>query len=162
MGTNVPQLHQEICRTILSLPYHQQASPLPLPPSALNKGHRGVAPLPQYIGVGTVLNIWSNSTEGQMIHLVVTGGEVKPGTWFSSGGWAGDSVLSNFYLICCTGNVVVINSDEALPLQDRPATRGMGIKIRISTKVNEEPRPIGDRIYFFTELVHTSYSSALC
>ncbi len=90
VGTNLSQLYHEICRTILSLPYHDRPPPIPPSPSALPKGQKGGAfPLPQYIGVGTILNIWSNSTEGQMIHLVVTGGEVQTGTWFSAGGWAG-------------------------------------------------------------------------
>lgn len=45
--------------------------------------------LPHYVGLGTVLNIWTNPNEGQMIHLIVRDGEILPGMWFSAGGWAG-------------------------------------------------------------------------
>lgn len=57
-----------------------------LPPQVVKES------LPHYSGLGTVLNIWSSPTDGQMIHLIVRDGEILPGSWFAAGGWAGSVV----------------------------------------------------------------------
>ena len=87
-------LQKEICATIRRVVADST--------SDVTAGENGA---PRYIGAGTVVNIWTNAIEGQMMHIVVTGGEVgphfpflmrksyvlqvRPGQWFSSGGWIG-------------------------------------------------------------------------
>lgn len=86
VGTNFQQLQKEILTMISSLPKPKKLINIlekNLPISASKKM------LPHYRGLGTVLNIWTNPYEGQMIHLIVRDGEVLPGMWFSAGGWAG-------------------------------------------------------------------------
>jgi hypothetical protein len=102
VGTNIKSLQAEILRMVSSLPNRQAKQTLNieeqnLPPQVVKKN------LPHYSGLGTVLNIWSSPTDGQMIHLIVRDGEIFPGSWFSAGGWA--------------GNVVAVFSDDPLVSQ---------------------------------------------
>lgn len=79
VGTNLPLLEKEICQLIKFLPKQKNKISLTT--------QQNLAP--KYLALGTVLNIWTNPNEGQMIHIVVTDGELFPGLCFSSGGWAG-------------------------------------------------------------------------
>jgi hypothetical protein len=40
-----------------------------------------------------------------------------------------------------------------LMVQGKSATKGMGVKVRISAKMSVDPRPIGDHVYFFHDRV---------
>ena len=86
VGTNLHHLEKEICRVVQTLPKERVK---PNADHTLLMNALNSKSLPRYKGLGTVLNIWTNPTEGQMIHVVVTDGELSPGLFFSSGGWAG-------------------------------------------------------------------------
>jgi hypothetical protein len=93
VGTNINNLQAEIIRMVSSLPKsisNRNIEGQNLPPQVVKKS------LPHYLGLGTVLNIWSSPTDGQMIHLIVRNGEILPGSWFSAGGWAGNVVAVYF------------------------------------------------------------------
>lgn len=97
MGTNLNVLENEIYRLVKTLPNkkllennsNEQKQPQPQQQQQQQQNDKS---MPSYKALGTVLNIWTNQTDGQMIHLVVTDGELLPGTFFSAGGWAGQFI----------------------------------------------------------------------
>lgn len=90
----------------------------------------------KYKSCGTVTNQWSNQKDGQVFHVIVRQGILERGNWFSAGGLA--------------GNIVSISRDNNfLEL----ASAGMGVKLRVNVKVKQEPGPLGDVIYFYSNEV---------
>eukprot|EP01034_Spumella_vulgaris_P028198 gene28198-35014_t len=84
-------------------------------------------------GTGTVLNIWNSRQTGTVLHLIMQHGVVAVGEHFSAGGWCG--VVRK-----------IVHDNQAVVTS---AWAGMGVHLTVVlSKLIEEPRPLGDRIYF--------------
>jgi small GTP-binding protein len=81
---------------------------------------------------GTVLNIWRDRHCGTVLHVILRSGSLREGAVFSAGGWCGAVRRITF---------------EAGPRQE-VASAGQGAKLTVVLFSEQEPRPLGDTVYF--------------
>lgn len=112
------------------------------------KQHKNILTPQTLHGRGIIINIVNHaSISSQLLHVLVTEGQVQPGDFISAGGWSGRIIA----ILSDQEESSPLNKSPNKPLKDLTYYKGQAIKLKISYDANiSHPRPLHDRIHFYS------------
>lgn len=159
---NLSSLLSVIASTVKTLPNNahtpsfSSSSLSPSLTSLSSPARRGYEPCTRNtcFASGTILNMWKDRHHGLVLHIILTSGSISEQAIFSAGGWCGVvrritiDEMSVYEDKDGNGNANKRMVPIKARVEDTTVFAGQGVRLSVLLFQEEEPRPLGDTIYF--------------